>query len=69
MTALTLNISGMSCGHCVGAVKQALAAVPGVQVDAVAIGTAVVQYDPATVTAERIAQAVADEGYPAVVAG
>jgi len=30
MTDTTLNITGMTCGHCVNAVQRALAAVPGV---------------------------------------
>ena len=29
--SVTLEISGMSCGGCVGAVKKALAKVPGVE--------------------------------------
>ena len=68
MTELTLTIDGMSCGHCVGAVTKALKAVPGVEVERVAIGSAVVRYDAATVAPSRIAQAVTDDGYAAVVA-
>jgi P-type E1-E2 ATPase len=30
MDSVTLSISGMTCGHCVGAVRRALSAVPGV---------------------------------------
>ncbi len=66
---LTLSITGMSCGHCVTAVRKALEATPGVQVEQVAIGSAAVHYDADTVTPERIAQAVTDEGYAAVVSG
>jgi copper chaperone len=66
---LTLSIAGMSCGHCVTAVRKALEATPGVQVDQVAIGSATVRYDEDAVTPERIAQAVTDEGYAAVVSG
>jgi copper chaperone CopZ len=40
-----------------------LEAVPGVAVEQVAIGSAVVEYDAATVDAQRIRQAVEDEGY------
>ena len=68
MTELTLKIDGMSCGHCVGAVTKVLKAVPGVEVDRVAIGSAVVHYDAATVSPGQIAQAVTDDGYAAVVA-
>lgn len=63
MQKLTLDIEGMSCGHCVHAVKQALEQLDGVRVDEVKIGAAVLSYDPASVTSERIAQAVAAEGY------
>ena len=68
MERLELTIDGMSCAHCVAAVKGALAGLPGVQVDDVKIGSAVVEYDPGAVTPERITQAVAAEGY-ATVAG
>jgi copper chaperone len=63
MSKVSMQISGMSCGHCVGAVRKALEAVPGVAVEQVAIGSAVVEYDAATVDAQRIRQAVEDEGY------
>lgn len=63
MTRLTMEIGGMSCGHCVGAVKGALQGVPGVEVEQVAVGSAVVAYDPDRVSPEAIARAVADEGY------
>lgn len=63
MTALTLTIQGMGCGHCVGRVKQALAQLPGVQVETVEIGRAAVRYDAAQVTPEGIRQAVEDLDY------
>lgn len=68
MEKLTLEISGMSCGHCVGSVSKALQALAGVEVEAVAIGSATMQYDPAAVTREQIADAVADQGYEVVAA-
>ena len=40
MKRLVLSITGMSCGHCVGAVKTALAKVPGVEVHSVSQGRA-----------------------------
>lgn len=63
---LTLEISGMSCGHCVKAVSAALAKVDGVTVDTVAIGSAALTFDPARVTADTIEEAVRDEGYDVV---
>ena len=63
MDRIKLKIDGMSCGHCVSAVDKALKGVNGVQVEQVAIGSATVSYDPATTSTDRIAQAIADEGY------
>jgi copper chaperone len=67
MEQTTIAIQGMSCGHCVAAVRGALAGLDGVQVQEVQIGSAKVVYDPAAVTPERIAQAIEDEGYAAHV--
>jgi copper chaperone len=69
MEQTTIAIQGMSCGHCVAAVKGALGQLDGVQVREVKIGSAQVAYDPQAVTPERIAQAIEDEGYAARVAG
>ena len=63
MQRVSIDIQGMSCGHCVRSVDQALKGLEGVQVEQVAIGHATVSYDPATTTPERITQAVEDEGY------
>jgi copper chaperone len=61
-----MKIDGMSCGHCVGAVTRALKSVGGVEVERVEIGRATLAYDPATTSAERIAEAIQDEGYQVV---
>ncbi|MDQ8161943.1 MAG: cation transporter [Gemmatimonadota bacterium] len=66
MPQLTLQISGMTCGHCVASVTRALSAVPGVTVDTVTIGNASVQFDPARTTPAAIAQAVEEDGYQVV---
>ena len=63
MTKLTMQISGMSCGHCVQGVTKALAALDGVKVESVQIGSAAVEYDPARVSPDALRDAVADEGY------
>lgn len=60
---LRLSIEGMSCGHCVRAVDQALKALPGIEVERVEIGSALVAYDPALISAERIEAAISEEGY------
>lgn len=69
MESTTIGISGMSCAHCVTAVKQALGQIDGVEVREVKVGSATVAYDPRTVTPERIARAIEDEGYVATVPG
>lgn len=65
MKAARLEIGGMSCGHCVQSVEKALRAVPGVEVRRVAVGSAEVQFDPATTTAQAAAAAVEQAGYEA----
>ncbi len=67
-TTKTLALEGMSCGHCVAAVQKALAAVPGVTVEAVKIGSATVAFDGGDATLDAIGAALDDAGYP-VVAG
>jgi copper chaperone len=62
MKTIRLSIQGMSCGHCVAAVRRALADVPGVQVKEVGIGGATIEVpEPAPVDA--IQAAVEDAGY------
>ena len=68
MERVTLAITGMHCGHCVSRVTKALEVLPGVRVESVAIGSATVAYDPAALSVEAIAQAVAATGYPAQAA-
>jgi len=64
MTRLEMKIDGMSCGHCVGAVRKALQSLPGVEIDDVAIGSAQVSYDESRTSPEAITRAVEEEGYP-----
>ena len=65
MNKLELEIEGMSCGHCVAAVSEALRELDGVSVDGVRIGSAEVSYEPARVSPEQIVLAVEDAGYTA----
>jgi copper chaperone CopZ len=65
MEKLELEIEGMSCGHCVTAVSNALEELPGVSVDAVRIGSAHLTYEPARVSPDQIVLAVEDAGYAA----
>lgn len=63
MENLTLTIGGMSCGHCVRAVEQALQQADGVALGSVAVGSATLQFDPAKTTPAAISAAVEEEGY------
>ena len=47
LNTTTITISGMSCGHCVSAVRKALTEVTGVAVQDVQVGTAVVEVESA----------------------
>jgi copper chaperone len=62
-----LKIAGMSCGHCVQAVTQALESVAGVrkaEVDLTA-GRARIEYEEGRTTPAALVGAVMDEGYTA----
>jgi copper chaperone CopZ len=67
MQRIELAVQGMTCGHCVAAVRRALEEQDGVQVEEVAIGSARVAYDPARTSPERLAAVVDEEGYAASV--
>ena len=66
MERLNMNIQGMTCGHCVMAVRKALEGLDGVQVERVAIGGATVVIDPSRTSNDAIADAIEDEGYTVV---
>lgn len=65
MQKMKFDVSGMSCGHCVHAVREALAAVPGVTVEDVKIGSVSVAFDETKATVGDLVDAVADAGYEA----
>jgi copper chaperone CopZ len=65
MSQLALSIEGMSCGHCVRRVSEALTALKGVQVKDVSIGSATVDYDPARISPPAIVAAIDEAGYAA----
>ena len=65
MERLEIAIDGMSCGHCVRAVKDALGELDGVRVERVEVGSAAVGYDAAKVAPDAILAAVEEAGYEA----
>lgn len=68
---LTFAIENMTCALCPVTVKRAMEAVSGVQSVAVDFEakTATVTFDPAATSAEAIAAASTNAGYPARVQG
>jgi copper ion binding protein len=67
MARTKLNVSGMTCNHCVSTVQNALQNVQGVRSARVDLesGTAIVDYDDARADPRELATAVADAGYQA----
>jgi copper chaperone CopZ len=65
MKSHEITIQGMSCGHCVMHVKQALDGVDGVEVEDVQIGKAKVWFDDARVT-KTITEKIEEAGYTLV---
>lgn len=63
---VTLTISGMTCGHCVAAVKKALSEVQGVDAVEVTLSPprAVIAFDPSRTTVGMLMKATGEEGYP-----
>ncbi len=69
LETMELRITGMSCDHCVRAVRGALAGVPGVrsaEVD-LATGLATVIWEAALPDAAKLLAAVEGEGFQAVL--
>jgi copper chaperone len=62
MRDIAINIAGMSCGHCLNAVRQAVTKVDGVEVRDVSIGRADLRVsDDSTVA--RVTAAIEESGY------
>jgi copper chaperone len=58
-----LTISGMSCGNCVRHVRDELMKVPGLRVEHAEVGLVEIEYDPATVSLEKVRSAIVEAGY------
>ncbi|MBD3109059.1 copper chaperone CopZ [Bacillus sp. AGMB 02131] len=65
MEKVILNVSGMSCGHCVKAVEGSVGALNGVNEVNVQLneGKVEVNFDPSVVTVEAIKDVIDDQGY------
>lgn len=67
MQPVTLDIEGMSCSHCLNAVNRALSALPGVEIDSVAIGRADVRFDETVTSPAQLEAAIGNAGYRATI--
>ena len=67
MTTTTLKVTGMTCGHCVRAVTDAIGGLDGVHSTDVQLqtGEAIVAYDETKVSPRELVSAVMEEGYTA----
>ena len=63
MEKVNFTIEGMTCEHCVRAVRGRLEKTPGVKVDDVQVGSARFEYDPSKTNVHDLIEAIADEGY------
>lgn len=65
MENVTLNVSGMSCGHCVKAVESSVGALNGVNEVSVNLeaGSVAVQFDGNAVNVDKIKETIEDQGY------
>ena len=57
-----IKIDGMSCGHCIMAVRKELSRLP-LKIKDVSIGSAEIEYDEAKVTSDEIKKAIVNSGY------
>ncbi len=62
MKVETLNVNGMSCGHCVIALQNELED-KGITVKEISVGRAVIEYDEKTINPEVVGEAVKEAGY------
>ena len=63
MAETKMAIEGMSCQHCVMAVKKALGGVPGILESDIQLGSAVVKYDESKINNEDIEASIEKAGY------
>lgn len=70
MSTVSLAVTGMTCNHCIAAVRKAIDSVPGAHADDVRIGAArvAVSNDAGADTAAALIDAIQDAGYEAHLA-
>ncbi|HYD54912.1 MAG TPA: heavy-metal-associated domain-containing protein [Gemmatimonadaceae bacterium] len=65
MDTIDLTIEGMTCDHCLRAVRTRLEQTPGVEIEQVRIGSARIRLDASQTSLHDVEEAIADEGYTA----
>ena len=60
---IELEIEGMTCEHCVRAVRGRLEKTPGVTVESVSVGSAAIRIDDSKTSLDDVEDAISDEGY------
>lgn len=65
MEKVTLNVTGMSCGHCVKAIEGSVGELAGVSNVKVHLesGTVDVEFSPTDVSLDKIKETIDDQGY------
>ncbi len=65
MATKTIDINGMSCGHCVNWITEALKGIEGVTSAQISLETknAIVEYDEGEVTDDMMKSAIEKAGY------
>ncbi len=63
MAQVTLQVSGMSCQHCVNAVETALKEIGASGKVDLANNAVTVDYDESKITLEQVKEAIEEQGY------
>jgi len=66
MKEVTLQVKGMSCGHCVNAVEGALKELGAQGKVDLRAGSVAVSYDESRVALEAVKEAIEEQGYDVV---
>ncbi|MFJ8069529.1 copper chaperone CopZ [Peribacillus sp. NPDC096447] len=65
MEKMTLNVKGMSCGHCINSIEGNVGELSGVTTVKVNLdsGTVSVEFNPNEVSIDKIKETINDQGY------
>lgn len=65
MEKITLNVKGMSCGHCINSIEGSVGELSRVTTVKVNLdsGTVSVEFNPNEITIDKIKETIDDQGY------